>query len=155
MRCRIFNIRLSDQFRVADEERFSAFLERVDFKRVFASTAQVGGETVWSVLLLFEENAVPETEGKSADEAPQLTEPLTGEEAILYEELRKWRNDKASQEGVAAYMIAHNRWLLEMVKLRAKTQEDLARIKGFGERRAHRYGAEILRIVAKGTSEGA
>ncbi len=48
---------------------------------------------------------------------------------------------------LAADMIAHNDSLMTMAKVKPQTPEELVQIKGFGEKRAQKYGGELLEII--------
>ena len=52
----------------------------------------------------------------------------------------------SNEEGIAPYIIAHNSWLKQIVKMRPSTPKDLNEIIGFGERRVNKYGKEIIAI---------
>jgi len=75
---------------------------------------------------------------------------LDNAEVEIYEALRNWRNQKASEENLAPFVIAHNSWLKQIIRLRPATPHDLIGIKGFGEKRAKKYGKEILEILKGG-----
>jgi superfamily II DNA helicase RecQ len=81
--------------------------------------------------------------------------PLTRAQESLFENLRRWRSEKARQEGLAAYVIATNAQLRQMATMGLGTADDLLQIKGFGERRAQRYGNEILAICTDPAGLGA
>jgi translin len=84
-------------------------------------------------------------------EASKQDLPILNENEIkIYEALTVWRDRKASEENIAPNIIARNSWLKEIIKLRPSTQRDLMVIKGFGERRANKYGKDIIRIIKKG-----
>lgn len=147
MKCRTFSIRIGPpEHTAADEATVDDFLGSVSMKRIYAALA---GENhmAWSVLVFYEDKRSdePETQDEIA---------LTPEEELRYEDLRIWRNERAIQEGLAPYMIAHNTWLKLMVKMPARTVEDLLRVKGFGERRTAKYGDEILSILAASDRAG-
>lgn len=72
---------------------------------------------------------------------------LDNAEVEIYEALRNWRSQKAREENLAPFTIAHNLWLKQIIKLRPSTPQDLIGIKGFGEKRAKKYGKEILEIL--------
>jgi len=72
---------------------------------------------------------------------------LDEREKETYDALRVWRLERAKQEGIPPYMIANNKQLAMMIKIRALTITDLARIKSFGEAKTSRYGIDILRIL--------
>lgn len=44
-------------------------------------------------------------------------------------------------------MIAHNDSLMLLSKIRPKSHDELIQIKGLGEKRAQKYGDEILQII--------
>ena len=144
MKCKIFTLRLQGDHRGADESALNDFLENAKVKMVFASVGS-GIEPFWSVLLFYKGEPIsgakePEFQYTALDSEPVLT-PY---EQAKYEELRRWRNKRAGQDGMAPYMIAHNKWLKQMVKLPVIMEEYLVKIKGFGEKRTQKYGDEIL-----------
>lgn len=75
---------------------------------------------------------------------------LDDAELEIYEALCDWRTRKASEETLAPFIIAHNSWLKQIIKLNPATLHDLVGIKGFGERRASKYGKEIIDIIKRG-----
>lgn len=142
MKCKIFNIRLSESYGKSDELVLNNFLENIKVSRIFSSV--IGGNTpFWSVLIFYEDKT--EEKVKYIHSVEEIT--LTSLEESLYEALRRWRNEQAAKEGITPYMIAHNSWLKQMVKMHVKTKEDLLQIKGFGEKRTEKYGDDILRVV--------
>lgn len=84
-----------------------------------------------------------------ADEEREEIEELTADEITIYDALYEWRSHKSSEENLAPNIIARNSWLKEIIKLRPATLRDLVNIKGFGERRANKYGKEIIAIIKR------
>lgn len=74
---------------------------------------------------------------------------LTPQQEAIYEQLKLWRSKKAHEEGFASYMIMHNSQMKRMAALPITSTDDLLTIKGFGEKRTQKYGAEILAVVAQ------
>ena len=74
---------------------------------------------------------------------------LDQDEAKVYETLSEWRSRRASEETIAPNIIVRNSWLKEIIKLNPSTPRDLLVIKGFGERRANKYGRDIIQIIKK------
>lgn len=146
MKFKVFNIRLTDGLREQDEERLNQFLEAVVVKQVFASIAHTG-VNIWSVLLCYEDELAMSEMTLSEVEEGEPPTILSPDEELVYQKLKRWRNERAMQEGIPPYMIAHNAWLTAMVKLPVQTKDDLLRIKGFGERRTQKYGDEILGVL--------
>jgi translin len=75
--------------------------------------------------------------------------PLDNREQEIYKALVAWRTRKSNEENLAPFIIAHNSWLTQIVKMHPKTLKDLNAIKGFGERRVNKYGKEIIAIINK------
>ena len=174
MKCKVFKIHLENNF---DETKLNEFLETVNLHQVFASVVS-SQTHFWSVLILYEEKnaaVAAETPRRSERiETPQnisnftsetirptapkreitpivfAPEPakLTAEQEDSYNALRNWRNERANQDGVPPYLIAHNDSLMQMATMNIKTSEDLLQVKGLGEKRVQKYGDEILRILS-------
>ena len=62
-----------------------------------------------------------------------------------------WRADKAREQGVPAYVILHDRTLLELAANRPESQEDLLEIPGIGQAKAERYGEDLLNVLTEAT----
>jgi translin len=96
-------------------------------------------------------SSVMQEEDIPFEESVQQDEPVLDEsQIIIYEALSKWREHKASEENLSPYVIARNSWLKEIIKLQPSTPKELMVIKGFGERRANKYGKDIISIIRKG-----
>jgi ATP-dependent DNA helicase RecQ len=86
-------------------------------------------------------------EEQSASDAADLS----SDDQVVFMRLRDWRLDRASRDGVAPFVIAHNTSLVEIAQRRPKTLEDLASIKGFGANRTEKYGPEIMTVLRTAT----
>jgi superfamily II DNA helicase RecQ len=148
MRCKIFSGPLEPEAALDRERKLNDFLDATNVKRVFASLANPPQGPAWSILFFYEDGAqATETTPASPEAAAESSTPLTGEQVKVIVALKKWRADQAASEGVPLYMVAHNKWLEEMVRMPARTLDDLAKVKGLGEWRVRKYGAKILEIV--------
>jgi DNA helicase-2/ATP-dependent DNA helicase PcrA len=65
----------------------------------------------------------------------------------LYVALRSWRAERARQDGVPAYVVAHDQTLAAIVDAKPPSPAALRRVKGFGPAKVEAYGAEILELV--------
>jgi DNA helicase-2/ATP-dependent DNA helicase PcrA len=65
----------------------------------------------------------------------------------LLEALRRWRRERASEDGVPAYVVFHDTTLVEIADSRPRTLPALRRIRGMGPTKLERYGAEILAVI--------
>jgi superfamily II DNA helicase RecQ len=73
---------------------------------------------------------------------------MTAVQEALYDALKDWRYKKSKDEDVPAFVIAHNSTLELIATQEIGDENDLMRVKGFGEKRAAKYGSEILKILA-------
>jgi ATP-dependent DNA helicase RecQ len=67
----------------------------------------------------------------------------------LLDYLREWRRVTAKEQGVPAFVVLHDTSLEEICEKRPKTVEALLLVYGIGERKAERYGREILDALAR------
>jgi translin len=94
--------------------------------------------------------AVPPDEPIQQGEAIESEEPVLDEnQRGIYEALSAWREKRASEENLSPYVIARNSWLKEIVKMNPSDPRELMGIKGFGERRANKYGKDIIAVIRK------
>lgn len=148
MRCKILSVPLESENAVDRERILNDFLDTTNVKRVFASIANQPEGPTWSVLFFYEEGATatqktPASPGATLDQGT----PLTGEQVRWIVALKKWRVDAAALEGVPLYMVAQNKWLEEIVRMPARTLDDLKKVNGFGEWRVQKYGSKIVEIL--------
>ena len=99
-----------------------------------------------AVLLSYRDIARDERRKMELRRDPRLE--LDEAERKAYDALRSWRAAKARQEGIPPYLIATNKQLAKMVKLKAAAKADLAKVEGVGEAKIKQHGEEILGILA-------
>ncbi len=71
----------------------------------------------------------------------------------LFELLKQKRLQLAKRQGVEPYMIFSNAVLAATVVAKPKTLQELAAIKGWGERRVAQFGQEILDLINQGVMD--
>jgi DNA helicase-2/ATP-dependent DNA helicase PcrA len=67
----------------------------------------------------------------------------------LLEALQLWRRERARQDAVPAYVVAHDSMLMAIADDRPASIAQLRRVKGMGPVKLDQYGADILDIVAR------
>ncbi len=67
----------------------------------------------------------------------------------LFERLRAWRRDEASELGVPAYTVMGQKALIGVANLLPSSEKELARIKGIGQRFLEKYAGTVLPLVAR------
>jgi ribonuclease D len=75
--------------------------------------------------------------------------PLTAEERLIVERLKRWRKRAAERERIPPYLVCHDRTLEHLAIVRPRTPDELARIFGLGASKIAKYGAEMLDQVLK------
>ena len=66
----------------------------------------------------------------------------------LLEALHLWRRERAKQDAVPAYVVAHDSVLADIAHHRPNSMAQLRRIKGMGPIKIDQYGQDLLAIVA-------
>jgi ATP-dependent DNA helicase RecQ len=64
--------------------------------------------------------------------------------------LRAWRRERASTDGVPAFVVLHDSTLTELAASRPTTLVELSGVRGVGPAKLERYGEELLAVVAAG-----
>ena len=73
--------------------------------------------------------------------------PLTGDEARLLAALKVLRLDLAKERGVPAYVVFHDRTLIDMARRKPRTREALAGITGVGAAKLEQFAAPFLAAI--------
>jgi len=93
---------------------------------------------------------IAETKPAKSRAAPrQPSGDKTPEEEALWQALRTLRLELAREQGVPPYIIFHDSTLLDLVKRRPRTLEELSRIPGVGQSKLARYGEAFLLAIAQ------
>jgi len=67
----------------------------------------------------------------------------------LFQALRAWRLTVAREAAIAPFMVASDRTLRDIARLRPRNADELAMAYGIGRQKAERYGQAVLRVVAE------
>ena len=143
MKIKTFEIRVDPAVRERDERIVNEFLAAVRVSRLHCGCLR--GRSSWTVIVIFHDPTDEEIAAAPAlvgDFLPPATD-LTGQECERYEALCLWRDRRAEAMGRKPFVIASNRDLLNIARNDVATPE----IRGFGPRRAERYGAEIVAVL--------
>jgi DNA helicase-2/ATP-dependent DNA helicase PcrA len=68
----------------------------------------------------------------------------------LFDRLKEWRRQRASIDGVPAYVVFHDSTLAEIAERKPSDWADLASVAGIGPAKLDRYADEVLAIVSSG-----
>ena len=143
MNIRVFNIRLSKDFCIVDQNRMNEFLDSVEVKLTSANFVTTGTSDYWSAVVFYESKEKAQTSKKE-----KLSfEDLTIQEQEVFSALKQWRNNFASNLGWSAFRICHNAHLMAISKVKPETIQELGKVKGFGEVRTEKYREDILAVL--------
>jgi DNA helicase-2/ATP-dependent DNA helicase PcrA len=81
--------------------------------------------------------------------------PPPGPERLLspaFQALKDWRRERAKADGVPAYVVFHDRTLIEIAERRPASADQLGGIAGVGPAKLERYGADVLAAIAAAPS---
>jgi len=66
----------------------------------------------------------------------------------LFEALRSWRASEAKAQHVPPYVIFTDNTLVDMLRQRPTTLQDMALVSGVGSHKLERYGADFIQVLA-------
>ena len=140
MNVQVFSVRVDAPHLAHDQQQLNDFIASVEL--VQSDTHFIESDaSYWSVLLHYKEkiNLAPR-------EKESLTD-LTQDQVDRFQQLKKWRNEKAKTNGVKPFVICHNSHLIQIAVQHPKTSSDFQWIKGFGEKRTQHYADEIIQLL--------
>lgn len=71
-----------------------------------------------------------------------------GMDSALFERLREARTELAKERGVPAYVVCHDRTLMEIAADRPSDRAALLNVSGMGPARVESYGDRFLEVVS-------
>ncbi|MEP7335921.1 MAG: 3'-5' exonuclease, partial [Actinomycetota bacterium] len=75
--------------------------------------------------------------------------PVVADDPLLVS-LKRWRLDRAKEEGKPAYVVFHDATLAEIAARRPESLAELGGVSGVGPAKLERYGDDVLAAVAAG-----
>ena len=116
-----------------------------------ASRAVLKGER--NIILRQEQDAPRKTKQarateRSVERAKKSGFEISIDDEPLWQALRTVRTAIAKEQGVPPYVIFHDATLLEILRLKPMTTNDLANVTGVGATKLQRYGPAIIKLMA-------
>ncbi|PWB40923.1 MAG: DNA helicase RecQ [Rhodocyclales bacterium] len=90
----------------------------------------------------------PEKKKAATTKSRRIDSDLGAEEHALFERLRAWRAATAKEHGVPAYVILHDATLLELVRARPQSLDEMRHVSGIGARKLENFGEALLELLA-------
>jgi ATP-dependent DNA helicase RecQ len=80
--------------------------------------------------------------------------PLDADAHALFEALRTVRTTLAQEQGLPAYVVAHDRTLRELARLQPSNAVELMQVPGFGPSKIERYAGAFLGVIREHAEQG-
>ena len=80
--------------------------------------------------------------------APEPAPPALPADPALFQRLREWRSEVARRQGIAAFMVFHDKTLSELASRRPANLVQLGAVPGVGPSKLDKYGEALLHILA-------
>jgi DNA helicase-2/ATP-dependent DNA helicase PcrA len=90
--------------------------------------------------------------GSSSSGARPSSRPPNPTGDPVFDALRAWRTEQARETAMPPYIIASDATLLAISQARPRSLEALLRVKGMGDSKVGKYGADILEMVEQAGS---
>ena len=148
MKIKHFYIRLNKENLQIDQDTLNSFLDNVVVKKTVTELIN-GQPNFWSILVFYDEQKADRQDKNSEKVAVTSETELTAEEKNIYDVLREWRQDKASELNVPNYVVAHNTELMTIAKIKPQSLHELSKGKGFvsGGQKIAKYGDDIIAVL--------
>ncbi|WKZ76262.1 MAG: HRDC domain-containing protein [Vicingaceae bacterium] len=146
MKVKVFHIRLTKDNLQTDQDNLNNFLDSVTVKKT--ATELISGQpNFWSILVFYDDQKT-EKQVKTSDKISVTADTeLTEGEKRIFEILKQWRQDKATQLNIPNFMVCHNTELMTIAKVKPQTLDDLSQIKGFGGQKIAKFGDDIIALL--------
>ncbi|MBN2611915.1 MAG: helix-turn-helix domain-containing protein, partial [Bacteroidales bacterium] len=115
--------------------------------RLVCMQACTKGFTVKEYLDVRAKAAIEKPEGKKPKKAGQEFSTDIIPHPELHKKLKSWRDKKARELELPHYMVLPQKTIIALLNLLPATKPELKAIKGFGKKKTHTFGDEILEII--------
>jgi len=151
MKLRVVTVRLDPETGIFDDRELVALQDAFEVVSVSEHTFVYCGVPTLALVLRYRERQEPaggrRVGAASGGRRGRPAELVPPEDRALFEALRKWRNERARQDGRPAYVLFTNAQLAALAASRPTTRADLSAIEGVGEARVRDYADEVLAVV--------
>jgi len=118
--------------------RPSPFLSELDAANVLAGEARRAGPRP----------AATAKGGLAPERRTRTNTDVPATDRALFEALRTWRSGTAKSARMPAHVVANDQTILAIAAARPRTEAELLAMPGLGPAKVHRYGDELLQLVA-------
>lgn len=135
---KIITIEFNKKEKAFDSDTIERLVGNKKIKEYKSELINVDGDYFWTIFVAYEE-----IKGVKIESKHKLTEA----EEILLEKLKVWRSTVSKESGVPSYIVAKNEHLIQLVKRKPKTLQEMKLINGIGDKKVKDYGEKILEMI--------
>lgn len=133
MKIKILTLKFDAERGEFDQTKLDRFVEENQINTIKGEMFEQNGEKYWSILLHYEKAKVA----------------LNEDDKKLYDFIRNWRSEKAREKGLPVYIILTNEQIVQIIRLKPVTKEELRKVKGFSDNKVREFGDEIISLFSK------
>jgi ribonuclease D len=119
------------------------FLQTVQVNLTSTNFVTTNTSDYWSAVVFY----TPKKVSKEKNAVKDVAVDLSPKEQIIFNALRKWRNDLAAKLDWNPYRICHNAHLMAIAKVNPESLLELEKVTGFGSARTLKYGDDIVAVL--------
>jgi superfamily II DNA helicase RecQ len=146
MKIKVFHIRLTKGNLQTDQDNLNNFLDSVTVRKT--ATELINGQPNFWTILVFYDDKRTENQVNTSNKITVTTDTeLTENEKRVFETLKQWRQDKATQLNISTFIGCHNSKLMTIAKAKPINLDALSKIKSFGEQIIAKFGNNIITVL--------
>jgi ribonuclease D len=133
MKIKIITLKFDTEQGEFDQTKLNKFVDENQINTLKEEFFEQNGDKYWSILLYYEKAKVS----------------LNDDDKKLYDFIRNWRSEKAKEKGMPVYIILTNEQIVQIVRLKPVTKEELRKVRGFSDNKVKEFGEEIISLFSK------
>ena len=133
MKIKIITLKFDHEKGEFDQTKLNKFVEEYQINTLKGEMFEQNGDRFWSILLHYEKAKVS----------------LNDDDKKLYDFIRNWRSEKGREKGLPVYIVLTNEQIVQIIRLKPVTKEELRKVKGFSDNKVKEYGDEIISLFSK------
>lgn len=146
MRIKILTLSFSSKLQDFDTKALDYFVADKEIHGIENHFFSHNQQPYLTLIIHYYAPSLPKTTGDSPKNSSENDprKQLSEEQWPLYETLRQWRNERSKSDGVPNYQVFKNQVLVDLVKKRPDSINQLKEVSGIGQAKVEKYGSELL-----------
>lgn len=139
------------------EKRLNAFLCQHAILKVEQSLVSGAGAVFWAYAVHYDDagESRPGRTEVPREERVDYRDLLSEDAFALYVKLKEWRRVRAEKEALPPFAVFTNAVLSDIAQEKPGSLSALQKVRGVGEKKAEKYGEDVLKVIQPPSPEGA